>query len=116
MVVPLLLLLVIGIAEFGRAYSIQTTLSSAARAGVRVMALQNDPGAARAAAKSTATTLNLTLSDSQISVTPSSCAVTASAPAATATTTISYPFTFLGGGLLSGAITLTGKGVMRCNG
>ena len=35
---------VMGIAEFGRAYYIQTTLSGAAREGVRVMALQNDAG------------------------------------------------------------------------
>jgi Flp pilus assembly protein TadG len=46
LVVPILLTLVIGIIEFGRAYNIQTTLSNAARDGVRVMALQNDVTAA----------------------------------------------------------------------
>ena len=45
LVVPLLLVLVLGIVEFGRAYHVQTTLSGAAREGVREMALHNDPAA-----------------------------------------------------------------------
>ncbi|MCT1433984.1 pilus assembly protein, partial [Dietzia maris] len=40
LVLPILLLLVLGILEFGRAYHVQTILSNAARDGVRVMALQ----------------------------------------------------------------------------
>ena len=72
LVVPLLLALVMGIAEFGRAYNIQTTLSGAARDAARVMALQNSPASARAAAKASASPL-LTLTDSQIAVTPSFC-------------------------------------------
>ena len=54
LVMPLLLILVLGIAEFGRAYNIQTTLSAAAREGVRVMALQNSSSAARTSTKSAA--------------------------------------------------------------
>ena len=46
LVVPLLLVLVLGIVEFGRAYHVQTTLSGAAREGVREMALHNDPAEA----------------------------------------------------------------------
>jgi Flp pilus assembly protein TadG len=114
LVLPLLLLLVLGIADLGRAYSVQTTLSSAAREGVRVMALQNNATAARSAAKSAAT--NLALSDAQISVTPTSCAVSSSTPTATATVTISYPFAFVAGGYLHSGITIKGQGVMRCNG
>ncbi len=49
LILPLLVVLVFGITEFGRAYFVQTTLSGAARDGVRVMALQNDKVAARAA-------------------------------------------------------------------
>ena len=45
LIVPLLIMLVIGIAEFGRAFQVQGTLSAAAREGVRLMALQNDPAA-----------------------------------------------------------------------
>src|SRR5687768_9278597 len=51
MIVPLLLVLVLGIAEFGHAFQVQGTLSAAAREGARVMALQNDPAAARAAVR-----------------------------------------------------------------
>ena len=56
----MLLLLVLGIAEFGRAYNIQTTLSGAAREGVREMALHNDPAAAKAATQAAAPQLALT--------------------------------------------------------
>ncbi len=113
LVVPLLLLLVVGIAEFGRAYHIQTTLSGAAREGVRVMALNNDPGDARTTTKSAASTLNLT--DGQISITPTDCAVTPSSPDATATVTVTYPLSSMTG-LIPFDIDLTGTGVMRCNG
>ena len=43
---PLLLMLVLGTIEFGRAYNAQITLTNAARDGVRVMAIGNDPTAA----------------------------------------------------------------------
>jgi Flp pilus assembly pilin Flp len=39
---PLLLMLVLGTIEFGRAYNAQITLTNAARDGVRVMAIGND--------------------------------------------------------------------------
>jgi len=112
LVVPLLLLLVLGIAEYGRAYSITATLSNAARAGARTMALENSTSAARATTQSAAT--GLSLSSGQITVTPSSC------PTNSTTTTlvevrITYPMTFVTG-LFGSSITLHGTGVMRCNG
>jgi Flp pilus assembly protein TadG len=113
LVLPLLVLLVFGIAEFGRAYSIQTTLSGAARDGVRVMALQNSPALARSAVKAAAP--NLHLADAQISVTPGTCVASAANPTATAVVTVTYPFTFITG-LVGTSVTLTGKGSMRCNG
>ena len=113
LVVPLLLLLVLGIAEFGRAYNVQTTLSGAARQGVRVMALQNSASAARTATKAAAPSLNLT--DAQISVAPTTCATTGTTPPPTATVTITYPMSFISK-FFGTSITLTGKGVMRCNG
>jgi len=112
LVVPLLLVLVLGIAEFGRAYHVQTMLSGAAREGVREMALHNDPAAARAATRAAAPQLGLT--DGQIAVAPSTCP-TAGTPAATATVTVSYPMPFITD-FFGTTITLTGKGVMRCNG
>jgi Flp pilus assembly protein TadG len=116
LVVPVLLVLVLGIAEFGRAYNVQTTLSSAAREGVRVMALQNSPSAARTSAKVAGSSLALT--DAQINVSLSvgtTCVVTGIATAPTATVTVTYPMTFLTN-FFGTSITLTGKGVMRCNG
>jgi len=113
LVLPLLVLLVFGIAEFGRAYHLQTTLSGAARDGVRVMALQNDKAAARTSAKSAASSLNLT--DAQIAVGPATCVVSGFGAASTATVTITYPMTFITK-LFGASVTLTGKGSMRCNG
>jgi Flp pilus assembly protein TadG len=105
-----LLLLVLGIAEFGRAYNIQTTLSGAAREGVRTMAVQNDAGAARVAAQNAAPALDLTT----ISVSPSSCPLE-NGSQTTATVTVTYQMTFLTN-LFARSLTLTGRGVMQCNG
>ena len=51
---PVLIMLLLGIMEFGRAYNVQITLSNAAREGVRVMAINNSQSAAKAAAKNAA--------------------------------------------------------------
>jgi len=110
LVMPILLVLVLGIVEFGRTYNIQTTLSSASREGVRVMALQSSSSNARMATRSAASPA-VTLSDSQITVTPASCIGSTAA----ATVTITYPMSFITN-FFGTTITLTGKGVMRCNG
>jgi Flp pilus assembly protein TadG len=113
LILPLLVVLVFGITEFGRAYFVQTTLSGAARDGVRVMALQNNQTAARTSVKAAAASLSLT--DAQISVLPATCVVSGLTPAATATVTVTYPLQLLTG-LFGASVTLTGKGSMRCNG
>jgi Flp pilus assembly protein TadG len=113
-IVPLLLTLVLGIVEFGHAFQVQGTISAAAREGVRVMALHNDPGQARATVRAAADSLNPGITDAQISISPSSCPQTA-----TSTTlvrlTITYPKPFLTD-LFGAEVELTGTGVMRCNG
>ena len=113
MIVPLLLVLVLGIAEFGHAFQVQGTLSAAAREGVRVMALHNDPAAARAAVRNAAPTLDPAVTDAQIEVSDV-------CPLTTTTTrnvrvTVEYPMPFLTG-FFGADIDLTGTGVMRCNG
>lgn len=110
LVLPVLLLLLMGIVEFGRAYHLQTNLSGAAREGVRAMALEDDVAEARATAKAAAPQLALT--DSQISVTPTTCSGTTPG---TATVTVTYPVELLFG-LSEASFTLTGKGTMRCHG
>lgn len=125
LVIPVLLILVMGIIEFGRAYYVQTVLSGAAREGVRAMALQNNATAARTATKNAG--YGLTLTDAQIAVstypynTPGTatatptCTVTGTTPASTASVAITYPMTYITK-FFGTSITLTGKGVMLCNG
>ena len=112
-ILPLLIVLVLGIAEFGHAFQVSGTLSAAARVGVRVMALQNDPAAARTAVRNAAPSLNPAVTNAQITITPASCPT--GATSTTVRVTVTYPMPFLTGFFGSG-VTLTGTGVMRCNG
>jgi Flp pilus assembly protein TadG len=112
LVVPILLLLVFGIIEFGRLYSIQTSITSAARAGARVMALENDTTTAKAAATSAAQPYTVT--SNQIALAPASCP-SPNTTNANVTVTVTYPVNLLSG-WFGTSITLKGTGVMRCNG
>ncbi len=114
LIVPLLIVLVIGIAEFGRAFQVQGTLSAAAREGVRLMALQNDPAAARAAVRNAAASLDPGITDGQITISPASCPVL-NGGSTSVRLTINYPMPYLTGFFGTG-VDLTGTGVMRCNG
>jgi Flp pilus assembly protein TadG len=113
-ILPLLIVLVLGIAEFGHAFQVSGTLSAAAREGVRVMALQNNPVAARAAVRTAAPTLDPGVTDAQITITPASCPTTGPTTT-TVRLTVTYPMPFLTHFFGSSA-TLRGTGVMRCNG
>jgi Flp pilus assembly protein TadG len=116
MIVPLLVLLVVGIAEFGHAFSVQGTLSAAAREGARVMALQNDRASAEVAVRTAASTLDPAITDAQIDIDPPACPLTGGSAATTyVTVTISYPKPYLTG-LFGSGVGLTAQGVMRCNG
>ena len=112
LIVPLLIVLVLGIAEFGRAFQVQGTLSAAAREGVRVMALQNDPAAARTAVRNATSSLRPAVTTAQIAI-PATCPATGGPT--NVRVTISYPMPYLTGFFGSG-LTLSGTGVMRCNG
>ncbi|GAB4083009.1 pilus assembly protein [Modestobacter muralis] len=113
LIVPLLVLLVLGIVEFSHAFQVQGTLSAAAREGVRVMALQNDPAAARATVRNATDSLSPSLTNAQIAVAPAACPVTGSPTNVRVTITYRMPYLtgFFGSGL-----QLRGTGVMRCNG
>lgn len=112
-IVPLLLSLVLGIAEFGSAFQVQGTLSAAAREGVRVMALQNDQAAAKAAVRAATSTLDPAVTDAQMDVKPNTCPQGGGTQLVTLT--ITYPKPYLTG-FFGTQVTLTGKAVMRCNG
>lgn len=114
LIAPVLVLMVLGITEFGRAYYFQTTLSQAAREGVRVKAIRDDSSAAIAATRAAAS--NLTLNSIAVTTTQGgACTVTGTAPVPTATVEVTYTLPFLTG-MFGTGVTLTGKGVMRCNG
>ncbi|GAA1429496.1 hypothetical protein GCM10009616_11700 [Microlunatus lacustris] len=111
LVAPLLLVVVLGIAEFGRAYDTKAALSQAAREGARALAVGSTPAVARAAARAAAP--QLVLADANIAVTPSTCL--GAAAGVNAKVDVTARFVFLTG-LLGAPMTLTGTSTMRCQG
>jgi Flp pilus assembly protein TadG len=116
LVLPLLVLLFAGIAELGRIYYLQATLSGAAREGARVMALQNNVTTTRTAVRTAAGSVALT--DAQIVVTPGSGAclsTTPTVPPPQAKVTITLT-TSLVTALFLPSVTVHGYGAMQCGG
>jgi len=112
LVLPMLLLLVFGIIDFGRMLNAKITLNEAAREGARSAALQSESaGIARAAALT-----------SQIGPTTPTVTDCSDADADQAEATIKYDFKFVTpigfmAGFLSGSnntVPLQAKGVMPC--
>lgn len=116
---PVMVMLLLGIMEFGRAYNVQVTLTNAAREGVRNMAINNSQSAAVSVTKSAAGVLNPQLKDSDIAFTfrnipetipaPTSCS-----PGRQVTVTITYSLTTMTG--IAGPFGMTGTGAMLCGG
>ncbi len=106
---PVLIMLLLGIMEFGRAYNVQVSLSNAAREGVRVMAISNDQTAAKTAAKNAAVSLNPGLADTNFTFSPASCT-----SGAQMSVTIKYTLSTLTG--IAGPFPMQGVGVMVCSG
>jgi Flp pilus assembly protein TadG len=107
LILPILILLIFGLVEFGQGYNAQITLTHAAREGVRTLAVTKDSGEAVQATKDAATSLN----PDEIVVTPAPCN-----PGSPTSLTAAYPFTYDIPLFGTNTITLTGKGVMRCGG
>ncbi|WP_123918124.1 TadE/TadG family type IV pilus assembly protein [Georgenia muralis] len=110
LLVPVLVALLLGIVEFGRAYNVQSTISGAAREGVREYALHNDASAAEDAVRFFAASLD----QGALTVTANPSCPPAGGDART-TVTVTYDFDFITGWFGNG-LTLTGMGTMRCNG
>ncbi|KRE64305.1 pilus assembly protein TadE [Arthrobacter sp. Soil736] len=106
---PILIMLLLGIMEFGRAYNVQVTLTNAAREGVRAMAINNSQTTARAAAKNAATQIRPALADGNIAFSAANCAV-----GSQMTVTISYSLSTMTG--IAGPFAMTGIGTMLCGG
>lgn len=110
LVLPVLVLFIFGIIEFGRAYSARIELTAAVREGARAVAL----GATADQAKDATMDGAPGLTRSRIIVTPNSCTVTP-APA-NATVSATYPFEYTIPLFKTGTWTLKATGVMRCGG
>lgn len=111
---PVLVMLLLGIVEFSRAYNAQASLSAAAREGVRVMAISNNASTARDMAKSTAVSLQPGLQDTNITFKNLDTGTTSCAPGNRITVTISYNLSTMTG--IAGPFSMTGKGAMLCGG
>lgn len=112
LVLSLLMLLVLGIIDFGRAFNMQIALTQAAREGVRVLSLA---GGTLADADLRTRQAAFPHDDGGLAVNLAGCPSTVTGTTPPAVVTVSHAFQFTGFlGLPS--LTLTGKGEMRCNG
>ncbi|MET9631276.1 TadE/TadG family type IV pilus assembly protein [Lentzea sp. NPDC006480] len=117
LLMPVILVLIMGIIDFGFALRAQITLTQAAREGVRVAALKQ-PGAA-ARTQTAADKLN-----GSVGVSVSSCPATGTPGASNATVTVTYSYEFItpvgglagmfGGASFGSPIALKATGVMPC--
>ena len=107
LILPVLVLLIFGIIEFGRGYNAKIEITGAAREGARVLAVgSGDPAAAAIGAAPT-------LDSGKLSVTASA---SPCVPGSSATVTVAYPFEYNVPLFGAATVTLTSKGVMRCGG
>ena len=111
LVVPILIALVLGIAAFGRAYNIQSSLSMAAREGARAAAIADSPTAGISAGEDAA--VGFGLSDATALSVGDDC--TAKDDRAVITVSTTYDFFGLTG-FFGSEITMVGRGEMRCGG
>ncbi len=112
LVLPLLLMLLVGIVEFGRVWNAQLSLSHAAREGIREYVVSGDETAAvnvaTAAATTTVGVITVAPTCDPDDETDVGTAITMTIPA---TVEITIPF-WPGDGIFN----LTGVGTMRCGG
>jgi len=118
LVVPVLLLIVFGIIDFGRALNAQIALTGAAREGVRLAALGYPNAAVQARVAAAAPDL------SGVTTTVVASCPAGAGPTANAQVNVSYTFSFitpigavaglLGGSGLGAPMVLTAQGVMPC--
>jgi Flp pilus assembly protein TadG len=110
LVLPVLIVLVLGIIEFGRIFNVQVSITNAAREAARTMAIENDPALARTDAINAAPSVNPALVAGEISIVPADCDA-----GETVNVTITHDVALLSG-WFGTVIGLEGKGVMRCGG
>ena len=125
LILPILVMFVFGIIEFGRLYSARIQLTSAVREGARAAALGADPVAATNAGapglKASDITVSYTPSPGSTCTGASSTTTTTSLSTttttiATATVTATYAFHYDIPLVRSGTMNLSATGVFRCSG
>lgn len=126
LLLPLLLLIVFGLIDFGRALNAQVTLTQAAREGARLDALGSYTSSQICTRVVTAATgLGLTCSNVTISAVCPPPGSSTGVGTGDGVVQVSYPFTFItpvgaiaamfgGGSGSSSGLTLTAQGVMPC--
>jgi Flp pilus assembly protein TadG len=93
---PLVLLIAVGIFEFGRAYETMQVLTNAAREGARVAILPGQPtDAVKTRVKAYMTAGGLAECDTCIAVTATSIAIGGTLTAPGSKVTVNYPFSFM---------------------
>jgi Flp pilus assembly protein TadG len=122
LILPIFLVLVLGIAEMGRAYNIQVSLTEAAREAARYAAIHNaESGYSNASAKAAgvAAAPSVALSATNVAVSYSSGATCTTTGNALVTVTYATPWMTGFPNLIPGMpanLSIQGKGVMRCGG
>jgi Flp pilus assembly protein TadG len=106
LVLPLLILLIFGMIEFGRAYNAKITVTHAAREGVRELAITDNVGAATSKAATAAGSLAVTATAGG-----SPCS-----PGGTVTMTVAHSFSYNIPFFGTGSINLSDTAQMRCGG
>lgn len=107
LILPILVLLLFGIFEFGRAYNAKITLTHATREGVRVLSLTGDADAATARLLDASSPLDPDL----ISVSSTECV-----RGEPTSITASYPFSYNIPLFGAATISMDSTAVMRCGG
>lgn len=107
LILPLLLLILLGIIEFGRAYNVQISLTHAARETARTMAIDNVWNDAVSRGQTAAPSVDLAAGE--FAAAPTACT-----PGQQISVTVTHELATLTG--ITGGLTLTGKAAMRCGG
>jgi len=108
LVLPILVLILFGVIEFGGVYNAQLMVTGAAREGAREMAVGGDPADAESAAVAAVVVAGADALD--VTVSPATCAA-----GSDVTVTVVYDRPFLTG-LFGATLELTGLATRRCQG
>lgn len=109
LVLPLLILVLLGIVEYGSVYNAQLMVTGAAREAAREMAVTGNAGSATSAALAASPGLAPALAAGDVAFSG------ACAPGSDVTVTVSYDKPFLTG-MFGASVDLTGIATRRCGG